>query len=284
MSLSKPPVLKKAIPPQIVHEGAAFGSFDLKEYVESDIDSGELQFKAELKDGRALPAGVICTSDGLLNGIPGAGTAGVYEIELKAKNAAEDVLTTIINFTIKERLSIEDPYFLTNLKSKVWEALGKDLPLPEMAEIGNVLNRPISPVEIYYLLQRWATLTIWDVYNLDFPGDKQLIAIPELNQHYHIYDRGSCLVGVPKDLYSHARTLEDALQTARLMAREVYKRGWTIEFAGFNKMVRGAWVELQILGEKHGKQLEILHYSPSTDDYKIYAAQAKGLGLTGPQR
>ena len=70
------------------------------------------------------------------------------------------------------------------------------------------------------------------------------------------------------------------MQTAKVIAREVYKRGWTIEFAGFNKMVRAAWVELQVLGDAHGKQLEILHYNPSSEDLKLYVSQTK---VQGPQ-
>jgi hypothetical protein len=148
----------------------------------------------------------------------------------------------------------------------VWEALGKNQPMPDMADI---FNLPITTNDIYFLMQRFASLAIWDVYNLESPGDKVLLNLAGSNPHYNIYDRGCCLVGAPKDLFSHQRTLADALQTARVMANEVYKRGWTIEFAGFNKMVRAAWVELQLLGSTSGKFLEILHYSPSVSDIRL---------------
>src|SRR6202044_861685 len=118
-------------------------------------------------------------------------------------------------------------------------------------------------------------LAIWDVYNLESAGDKIPLSLPGVSPYYQIYDRGSCLVGAPKDLFSHQRTLADALQTAKVMATEVYKRGWTIEFAGFNKMVRAAWIELQILGDRQGKQLEILHYTPSAADINVYTAESK---------
>jgi hypothetical protein len=74
--------------------------------------------------------------------------------------------------------------------------------------------------------------------------------------------------------------LEDALITSRVMAREVYNRGWTIELSGFNKMVRGAWVELQHLGDKHGRHIDILRYDPSTDDMRIYTEQAKAFAAS----
>ncbi len=151
------------------------------------------------------------------------------------------------------------------------------MPLPVM---NDVVNRPVTPQEVYYLLQRWATLTIWDAYNLDAPSSKTLLQLPGASPHYAIYDCGSCLVAAPKDLYSYQRTLEDALQSARVLAREVYQRGWTIEFAGFNKMVRAAWVELQVLGDLHKKPLEILHYTPTADDVRLYVAQTE---FKGPQ-
>lgn len=78
-----------------------------------------------------------------------------------------------------------------------------------------------------------------------------------------------------KICFSYERTLEDALQSARALAREVYKRGWVIEFAGFDKMVRAAWVELQLLGEENNKPIEILHYEPTVEDMKVYSAQAR---------
>lgn len=269
------PALKQLIPHQITNEGAAYGPFDLKKFVNAPVEDGRLVFSAELENGQALPTGLMCTEDGELNGIPAAGTAGHYNIVVTVSNQSPIPLLMNVDFTIKPRLTAEDPFFLTSLKSKVWEALGQNLPLPDM---GDLLNRPVTAIEVYYLLQRWATLTVWDVYNLDYPGEKVLITLPGQSSHYHIYDRGSCLVGAPKDLYSHERTLEDALQTARAIAREVYKRGWTIEFAGFNKMVRAAWVELQILGDVHGKQLEIMHYTPSSEDLKLYVNQAKAKG------
>ena len=156
------------------------------------------------------------------------------------------------------------------MKNQIWKALGDNAPLPEIADL---LNQPITINEIYYLIQRFATLTIWDVYNLAEPGEKVLLNIPDLNKHYQIFDRGSCLVTGPVDLFSHQRTLEDALQASRCLAQEVYRRGWTIEFAGFNKMVRAAWVELQHLGDKNMKKIEILHYQPTPDDQKAYVVK-----------
>jgi hypothetical protein len=244
------PIQIKPIPALATHIGAAFGPIDIKNFVTSPNDiSGSLQFSAQLVGGRALIDGLICTESGLLCGIAAEGTQGSYDIEVTATNAVGSAVYPV-KLTVKERVAVEDPFFLTNLKSQIWEALGKNLPLPDMADL---INRPITAVEIYYLLQRFGVLTIWDVYNLEPPSTKALLNLPGTNSHYSIYDRGSCLVAAPNDLFSHERTLADALDVSRTLAREVYKRGWTIEFAGFNKMVRGAWVELQLLGDKHGK-------------------------------
>jgi hypothetical protein len=54
-----------------------------------------------------------------------------------------------------------------------------------------------------------------------------------------------------------------------------------IEFAGFDKMVRSAWVELQLLSEQYGKPLEILHYSASPGDVKIFDAELAGKKSSG---
>lgn len=275
--MANPPILIKAVPDQIVNEGAAWGPLNLNEYIQSpDAESGELNFQGELTNGAALPKGIICTQNGTLSGIPGAGTQGDYEIKITARNASQIPLETTLRLTIKSRITIESIEAFNELKSRVWDALGKDLPLPE---IGAFFDRPITPAEVYYLLQRFATLTVWDVYNLDPPLEKVLLNLEGENKHFNIYDRGSCIVASPKDLFSHERTLEDALQTARVVAREIYKRGWVLEFAGFDKMVRSAWIELQIQGEIHGKQLEILHYTPTEDDLKIFTARIAAPGF-----
>lgn len=272
---AQPPVLKNPIPPQVTHEGAAFGPFDFAAYFQTPSESGKLRFSAELADGRPLPQGLMCTQDGLLNGIPASGTEGRYAIQLTVRNDSAQAFIAEFEFTIKPRLKMDDAQSLNNLKSRVWEALGKNLPLPEMSD---VLSRPISAIEIYYLLQRWATLTIWDGYNFDMTSGRVELKIAGQSKHYKIYDKGNCLIAAPVDLFSYERTLDDALQTARALAREVFNRGWAVEFAGFDKMVRAAWVELQLLGDTHDRKVEILHYVPSQDDLKMYVNKMRSEG------
>ena len=261
------PVCVKSIPNLVAFEAASFGPVDLKQFIQSPVGSGDIRFAGELANGAAFPPGLICTENGLISGMPAKGTMGEYSLVITAKNDADVALTVDISLIIRQKLGMDDPAFLNSLKSQIWQALGENAPVPELADFW---DRPITASEIYYLLQRYAVLTIWDVFNLEVPGKLVPLQLEGNSSHYHIYDRGSCLVAAPKDLFSHARNLEDALQAARAMSREVYRRGWTIELAGFNKMAKAAWVELQHLGDKHGKKLEILHFEPTSSDLKLY--------------
>lgn len=277
------PVLIKPIPPQVVNEGAAFGPLNLNDFIKlSEGETGSLQFYAELTDGRSLTQGLICTESGTLGGIPATGTEGFYEVVIHAKSPSGVELAAEVQLTVKERISmLEGHQYFTDLKAKIWEALGENSPLPE---IESLLDRPLTLVEVYYLIQRFATMTIWDVHNLDLPGENVKLQVEGASPHFQIYDRGSCLVGAPVDLFSHERTLEDALQTARVMAREAYKRGWTVELTGFNKMVRATWVEIQLLAAKHGKPLEVLHYEPTEADQKLYLAEEQARLRSGSSK
>ncbi len=260
------PIIVKSIPAQVVNEQAAYGPFNLKDFIQSPAGSSPPRFQAELGGGQPLPRGLICTTDGIITGIPAKGTAGNYEIILTAENEAGSIQARFV-LTIKPSLITSAAEYADRSKAEVWEALEKNLPIPDLSEL---YGRPITTADIYYLLERWASLTIWDAFNLDAAGEKHLLHLEGASPHYNVYDRGSCLVTTPKDLFSQERTLVDALQTARAMAREVYKRGWVIEFAGFEKMIRAAWVELQLIGDKYDKHLEILHFDPTFKEMRIY--------------
>lgn len=274
---SQAPILIKPIPPQTVNEGGVLHPVNLNDFIQSPtVESGIVKFSAELVDGRPLPKGLICTGNGLLSGIPAKGTEGHYQFLIIADNDSGIPLVVEVPFTVRPRISVDSDQLMSQLKSQVWDAIGHNQTPPD---IESLLNRPITEAEIYYLLERFATLTIWDVYNLDFPSERKIIELAEASPHYVVYDRGSCLIMTPKELFSHERTLEDAFQTARALAREVYNRDWTIEFSGLDKLIRAAWVELQVLGDKFGKKLEVLHYSPSVSDVKIYVEKTRGLQL-----
>lgn len=263
------PVIVKPVPNQVVNERAAYGPLNLKDFIQAP-DGSNLDFSAEQVTRESLPKGLICTEDGILTGIPAKNTQGNYEFIITAKNEAGSVEAKVF-FTIKPSLLESSDEYLEKLKSQVWEALEKNLPIPEL---GALLERPITPLEINYILERWAIIIIWDAFNLDPPGDKHLITLEGSSEHYNVYDRGSCIVAAPKDLYTFNRTLEDSLQTARAVAREVFKRGWTIEMAGYFKLTRAAWIEIQHLNDKFGKNLEIINYNPTPNEVALYTSQA----------
>jgi hypothetical protein len=273
------PQIVKPIPPQLVNERAAYGPFNLSEYIATP-DQSEIYFQAELADGRPLPDGMICTGDGIVTGIPAKDTQGHYDVVVTAENGGGSVQATF-SLTIKPSLASTQTEYIDQLKAQVWEALGHDLPLPDMTEL---YSRPVTMADVYYLLERWATITVWDAFNLDPAGERVALTLEGASPHYHVYDRGSCIVAAPKDLFTHERTLEDALQTARAIAREVYQRGWTIEFAGFEKMVRACWVELQLLGDKNGKHLEILHFDPSIKELRVYNQETREIARQRMER
>jgi hypothetical protein len=276
------PILKTEIPAQVVNEGASF-TLRLNDFIQSpDEASGKVQFFAELADGQSLPQGLICTTDGLVTGIPADATRGVHRVVVMAENDSGIPFTASFDLTIKERIKIEDiSQHFTDLKAKVWEALGEGLPLPDLGEL---MDRPLTHDDIYYLLKRYATLKIWDVYNLDPPSEPKLISIEGVSKHYQVFDRGCYIIGVPKDLFTYERTIEDGLLTAKAMANEVYKRGWTVEFTGFGKMARACWVELQLLGDKHEKPIEIIHYNPTPKDMRLYEAESKAEMVFGKKK
>src|SRR5665811_1280132 len=80
------PILIKPVPAQIVNEQAAYGPFDLKEFIQTPDKKLNLRFQGGLADGGALPKGMICTEDGILTGIPAKGTQGNYEIKVTVQN------------------------------------------------------------------------------------------------------------------------------------------------------------------------------------------------------
>src|SRR3990167_8325647 len=193
------PVIIKQIPNQGVNERAAFGPFDLKEYIQAP-DGSAVEFRAELADSASLPKGLICTENGIVTGIPAKDTQGNHEIVITARNDVGSVqakFVLAITPSLARRKSQAD---IDEMKNIVWQALEHNQQLPELAEL---LDRAITPLDIYYLLERWGTLTIYDAFNLDSPGKKTELQLEGMNKHYHIYDRGCCLVSAPKDLFSH---------------------------------------------------------------------------------
>src|ERR1700733_10007632 len=89
------PVLINPIPAQVINEQGAYGPFDLNAYIHpADEAAARPNFRAELRNGDALPKGLICTTDGIVTGIPAKGTQGTYEVVLTAVSGEESLQTT----------------------------------------------------------------------------------------------------------------------------------------------------------------------------------------------
>ena len=264
------PTLLRDIPTQMVNEQAAYGPFDLNPFIESPEEAGNVYFEADLQTGDSLPKGMICTRDGILTGIPAKGTQGLYQIRLMIGNDIDQIETDFI-FEIKPGIVTSVDYY-SELKQQIWDALEQRLPAPTLDEI---YNRPITAQDIYHFLEKWGVIKVWDAFNLESPGDLVPLTLPNASSQYVVYDRGSCLVAGPKDLYAEDRNLEDGLKTARALAQEVYRRGWTIEMAGLDKFTRAVWVELQILAARHHTEIEILNYEPTEEDKKLFKVRSR---------
>lgn len=269
------PVIIKQIPNQGVNERAAFGPFDLKEYIQVP-EGSELFFSAELADGSMLPRGMICTMDGIVTGIPAKDTQGNYEIVIEAENEEGSVQAKFVLAIMPAIVNKNSQAYIDDLKNQIWLALENNQQAPELADL---IDRAITPLDVYYLLERWGTLTIYDAFNLEPPGEKKLIVLEGASPHYLTYDRGSCLVAVPKELFSHERTLADGIATCAALAREAYKRNWTVELVGFEKYTRAAWIEIQHQSQKNNRKMEVLNYEPTTNDMKLQYMQAQAKSM-----
>jgi len=268
------PILANPIPDQVTNEQAAYGPFDLTRFVQAPVDGGALFFEASIEGDAPLPQGLICTRDGILTGIPAKGTHGLYQVRLVIGNESGTIETDFV-FTIKPSLAATQDHY-TQLKQQIWEALEQRLPVPEIAEL---YNRPISQMDVYYLLTRWGVIKIWDAYNLDAPGDLIPLELTNASPLYRVYDRGSCLVAGPKDIFSHEHTLQDGIKTAKALAQEAFKRNWTIEVSGLDKLTRAIWVEVQLLGERHGHTIDVINYEPTEQDKYLVTAERQSAGI-----
>lgn len=163
-------------------------------------------------------------------------------------------------------MALDNTEAVDALKQQAWKALSEGKPHPDLSALA---ERGVTPLEVQALLERWATLTIYDAFNLEAPGIKQPLELHGVSEHFVVYDRGSCLVAGPKSLVSHDWTLADGLKTVVAMAREAYNRHWTIELVGYEKYRRAAWVELELLSRQLGRSVDVLNFTPAMQDFRI---------------
>lgn len=263
------PVLKSPIPAQAVNERAAFGPFDLSDYFEAS--ESELHFVAQLPDGSGLPKGMICLDNGIVTGIPAKGTRGEYAIQVEVSNDDGDLQATFNLNIMPAILEKDSQEYFDDLKQRVWQALDQNLPIPDISDL---LGRDVTPLEVYLLLERWATIKIYNVADLSAPGAKQELKLEGMSDAYVAYDRGSCLVASPRDIFSDKHTIADGIKAAQALAREAYKREWAVELIGFDKLTRAAWIEVQHLIEQHKKPMDVMNYEPTVHDLQVYRQQS----------
>jgi hypothetical protein len=272
MNDKKKLLLKQLVTEIGVNENSSLAALDLKDYIENPT-AESIQFTAELADGGELPAGIECSADGVLSGTPKSGTAKEepYKITIVAYNNG------VLPLVIKIKLSIhkaavegsEERPTLDRLEefTDYWDKIAKGLPLPD---IESLLTNEVRPLDIYHLLGRFATLIIWNADDLTPAEDGEIINLADASSLFNVYDFKSSLVAAPKDLYDTKRGLMDAVLTAQAMIREIKKRKWNIELAGYDKMVSAAWIETQKLNELgEGHEIEVRNYEPSDLDEDV---------------
>ena len=290
--MEKSPIKRiKPIPSFQANEGIKFDDFDLNEYIKNPADE-PTQFTVELADGGSLPKGLICSEEGVFGGTPEKGTARDLPYELlfiaQSENADLLVLSTTLKILpgveeekaeaddieeeVGEEVSEED--IEKRKKGKTIEKFWKSFTEGKSFDLEEILTRDISPMDVYYLLGRFGTLTIWNSDDLSPAAKGYLIELDDSSSHYLVFDFKVALVATPKDLFDYDRTIDASLKTARAMTREIHKRAWNIEMAGFDKMVTAAWVEVQHLNRLgEGHKIEIHHYEPSAADYEVLLHQ-----------
>lgn len=261
--------IKAPIKPIKVNEDTSFMPVDLRLYVDT-IEEDTLEFSAKLADGGVLPEGVILSKEGVLSGKPARGTAQskpyTIQVAVQGREASLSLNVQLYIYTIKT------PDEIATLHAEAWASLMETGTVPESLE--EIINRPISRSDIYYLLQRFATFTVWNADDLRLASEGKLVNVAGVSNEFNVYDFEVCLVATPKDLYSHERTLSDALQTARAMVREAHHRLWHVEFGGFDRMANVAWYEVKNLNAKAKHQMEIRNYQPTEIKQALNVVQA----------
>jgi hypothetical protein len=283
VSDQRAPQLVKAIPRLRVNQGMPIQAVDLKDYIQNPEGVSEpIRFQLHVFGKDTLPEGLYCRN-GVLEGVVG-GTAAeqaAVELEIIADNGSGQKLTAYLSIRIYAAESVGEeaqaaPFAedVNEAKAEVWKAVidGDELP----ANIADLFNQAVSAQDVYYLLGRISHFVIWNAGDLSAPGEKKLLSLAGVSERFDVYDRGSCLVAVPKDLFDGNRSFRDALDTAQAMTREVYQREWTIEFAGYDKMVAGAWVEAKRLEQVYGREMKIDNYAPTVQE-EIVAIKTLGL-------
>lgn len=246
-----------------LNELSEIEAIDLREFLKIPKGAGDLFFEVD-EEGDRLPLGLLLSEAGVLSGKPAQGTSKptAYEVAIVVQGEKVSPFLMTLKIKIDEAREPEGEEALwVNKLQNYWRSFANDLSLPD---IETILTREVSASDIYYLLERYGTLMIWNADDLR-PADKgQLFAVEGISSRYNVYDFDVVLVATPKALYDPARTIKDGYITAEAMVNEIHKRAWNIEMAGHDKLMRRAWLEVQKLNRLgKGHHIEIHNYSPS---------------------
>ncbi|HCU05027.1 MAG: hypothetical protein A2X77_06130 [Gammaproteobacteria bacterium GWE2_42_36] len=260
------------------NEGSELTPIDLKTLINNPSNE-PLTFALELSTGGELPAGLTCTAEGIIQGTPAIGTHQdvPYDIVVVAQAATTEPLVFAIQllilasesnqnnaeYTITEAVDIVDELAFKNY----WQSVMENLDLPDLETL---LTRKITKSELYYLLERFATFTVWNADDLRLAVDGKAIEINGASSLFQVYDFEVALVASPKDLYATNRTLADCVQTARAMIQEAHHRKWNVELTGYDKMIRAAGIEAARLNKIMADYtMEIENYELTDADFEI---------------
>ncbi|MBU1558340.1 MAG: hypothetical protein KJ588_00885, partial [Gammaproteobacteria bacterium] len=250
-----------------------------------------LTFEAVLESGDALPADIVCSKDGVMSGVAQAGTAKdvAYNISVTVQSASLEPFTFLVVLTIysaeRSQASEEGEMFYEQAKKahealkQYWQEIAAGEEHPDLDEL---LNRDVTPEDVYYMLERFATLVVWNADDLNPPSEGKLLKLKNASPLFRVYDFGVVLVASPVNLFDVHRPLGAALETARAMMQEVQRRKWNIEMAGLAKMMTAAWVEVKRLNlDAKDHQIEVHNYEPRKIDFSVLFSEIKPSPKTG---
>lgn len=260
-----PMTLKYLVPTIFAQEGSTIESVDLKKFVAAEDNIAAIQYSLDALESSPLPSGIQFSSSGIISGTLESNTAKFkpYECIFIAKTSKTDYVKIPVTFIVYKRtiLSADKEKKLLEIYEafdNFWKISDAELPLPD---IGSILEREVTTQDIYYLLGRFATLIVWNADDLSSPQNGKLITIEGMSDKFSVYDFGSALVTIPKQLFTSQRGLRDTIIAAQAVAQEVHKRRWNIDIAGYDKMVSATWVEIQKLNKKTPEfQIKVPNY------------------------
>lgn len=265
----------------ILTGGSDIVPIDLRKYIDNPSQI-PLKFSAELSLGGPLPANLTCSEEGVISGFLERKEATFlpFSVLVVALGEGVDPLTFDVYLhvegvpeavaeTDEANAGVDEPdEFDLAQFDDYWKNFQEKLELPDLETL---LTRKVTHREIYHLLGKFATLTIWNADDFRPADEGKILEIKGAGGHFLVYDFDVALVTTPRDLYSTTRTDADLRQVAGAMVREAYHRKWNIELAGFDKLVSAAWVEAQQLNRQAAEgafKIEVKNFLPSTADWR----------------